>query len=116
MDASGSAVPDLGVRRIHVVMSIPTNYDPVLKMVIELSAKMADTTDVRAEAGVTLNVGGLLISGYITSARQFMLSHIMTDKCLEAAERPFKDAGMLSQETVESIHLTRATFCLPGHL
>ena len=77
---------------------------------------MADDTQGRAESAITLNVGGVLVTGYITSARQFMLSHILTDKFLEVAEGQFKQAGMLSDDSFEYIHLRDAKFFLPGHL
>jgi hypothetical protein len=95
-------------------MSVPTHYDPVLKMIVEVSTRMADQTEGQVQAEITLNVGGFLVSGYITSARQFMLHHVLTDGLLEAAESEFKSAGMLSDDTFEYIHLSRAKFFVPG--
>jgi hypothetical protein len=106
------AKPDQKIERHNM------NSDPWLAMVVELSTKMADSTQGNAETEITLQVSGMLVSGYIISTRQFLLEHPLTDRLLEEIDRQNRADATASpnpeKNQVEFIHLRDTRFYTPG--
>ena len=96
-----------------------TNVDPWLQLVVASSIRINDGTDRQIETGITLHVGGLLISGNIISRRDFLMSHPQTDKMQEVLDKLDKPDNMPgdkpSEELPEFIHLSGARFFIPGN-
>lgn len=92
--------------------------DFLLQMVVKLSTTFSDATDRRIETGITLHVGGLLVTGHIITARDFLMDHPLTDKMLEVKEmldkrEPSEKQGE-ENDLPEFIHLRDAHFLVPG--
>jgi len=91
--------------------------DPVLKMVIQFAIRMGDSTQGRAGLILTLQVGGLLVTGRVISARQFLLAHPLTDRLLEGLESPTTGPPILvndvADDGIEFVHLAEAFFSAP---
>ena len=96
-----------------------TNIDPWLQLVVASSTRINDGTDRQIETGITLHVGGLLVSGNIISRRDFLMSHPLTDKTLEIFDKLDKPDNMPvdkpSEDLPEFIHLSGARFFIPGN-
>ncbi len=96
--------------------------DLLLQIILTVAVAEADASDGRTKRGITLQVGGLLVSGYIASARDFALHQPLTDWILEKLQaKEAQEAGraLLSDEPPpddlpEYIHLSDAHFHTPG--
>jgi hypothetical protein len=93
------------------------DYDPLLKIIVEISTEMADSTQGQVETGITLQVGGMLVTGHIIPVRQFLLEHPLTDRILEAYEKLEKQDPTPEEDKNDAyhyIHLSGARIFLPG--
>ncbi|MFA6560536.1 MAG: hypothetical protein WCV00_01345 [Verrucomicrobiia bacterium] len=92
----------------------------MLALVVKLSMSMKDKSDGRAEIGITLHVGGLLVSGIITTPRDFLMNHPLTDQVLEVHDELMKAEATDSKDEdsalPEFVHLRNARFFVPGQL
>lgn len=95
--------------------------DPVLQAIVVASLNMGDATDGRVESPIVLNMGGIIVSGHIISAREFMLSHPLTNSIFEEAERLNKldpPSVKIQDNSLDDvpnfIHLSGARFFTPG--
>lgn len=92
-------------------------FDPLLKMIAEISTKLGDSSQGRFETGITLQIGGLLVTGNIISARQYFLEHPLTDKILEVKEVLDKTDPLAEQPDKDGphfVHLSGARYFIPG--
>lgn len=90
------------------------DVDPALKLIVEIGTKASEETQGRAELGITLVVGGILVSGYVTTVRQFMLGHDCTEPILDTIQANFKSLGIFGDDTLDYIHLRGAKFFSPS--
>lgn len=92
--------------------------DPVLQAIVDASLNIGDATDGRVDSPIILNVGGMIVSGRIISAREFMLSDPLTNAILEEAEKlnPSSEgiADISLNDGPNYIHLSGARFFTPG--
>lgn len=92
--------------------------DLLLAGIVAIALRIDDCEQGAAPVGVTLSIGGMLVSGYIANPRQFLLDHPITDHLLEVVEKHFgtEPGGSSSDRKVlpEYIHLSDAHYFLPG--
>jgi hypothetical protein len=95
--------------------------DPLLVSIIRLGVCASNSTEGRAQEAITLLVHGLLVSGFIIPARQFMLSDDLPSELLEKIDYLDKTEPLPPGENPEPedpvyVHLSNVRFALPGHV
>ncbi len=95
------------------------NPDPLLGVLVRICRSIADSSDGRLEQGVTLQMGGLLVSGLVVSLKEYLLSHAildMVDEVREVVMKEVVDEADVFEDPERFIHLKNAQFHSPGQL
>jgi hypothetical protein len=95
--------------------------DFLLVDVVKVALERLRLSDGKHRTGITLHCGGILVSGYVATQRDFLLSSKQTDELLEAYQQLSKrisEAGISAQmgtdDGLDYIHLSDARFFSPG--
>ena len=119
---SSSVAPKIEQRHSKSLSPTATmGPDLLFQLVLKLAKSETDSTDGLIKRGITLNVGGLLVSGYIASGRDFAMHYSLTDFILEKVDspdskRPPEDGEASPDYLPEFIHLSDAHYFSPGGL
>lgn len=94
--------------------------DKLLLMIIGSSQMLADKTDGRFEPSITIVCGGVIVSGIIISAREYVRSSSILDTIGETFDEVPRQVGEPSGfENLHEegfIHLREAQFFFPGQV
>jgi hypothetical protein len=94
--------------------------DPVIQLMVDAATAILDSTDGRGAIEITLTIPGMLVSGCVSSQRDFLLHHPLPEKVLELYETHplFKqireEPSVEEKGATEFIHLSDAHFYTPG--
>jgi hypothetical protein len=93
--------------------------DPLLLAIVEIATRFDDRTEGVAKVAITLQIGGMLVSGHIVSNREFLQSRPLTDKILDACRSCSKlepaPQDHPADDPLQFIHLSGASFFIPGN-